>query len=568
MAQQRDWLLILDNADDLALAAKYVPQGNRVQGHLLLTTRAASGGTFAQIIEVEKMDRDEGVLLLLRRAHLLAANAPLDRSAKRDRVDAEAIVDALDGLPLAIDQAGAYIEETEITLSNYLKLYQTRRKDLLSLRGQLPPGHPETVGTTWDLSFQQVEHENPAAANILRLCAFLAPDAIPETIITEGASVLGEQLQAVATDPIKLNAAIKILRQYSLIRRNRENNTLSLHRLVQAVLQDAMTQEEQGTWAERAVRAVSEALPWVDYGTWRDAQPYLSHADACQFLIERFELAFPEAASFLDAYGRYFYYTAQYEQAEPLFLRALAISETIEGSEHSNTATRLHELAQLYQAQGKYTQAEPLYQRALRISEQALGSDHPDTAATLHQLAWLYQDQGLYTQAEPLYQRALRIYEQALGPDHSNTATTLHQLAWLYQDQGKYTQAEPLYQHALRIKEQALGPDHPHTANTLHALASLYHNQGLYAQAEPLYLRALHIHELMQGPDHPRTGETLHQLALLYHNQGLYAQAEPLYQRALRIKERTLGPDHPSTIITQQSYEALLQVMRQKRKNS
>jgi tetratricopeptide (TPR) repeat protein len=86
--------------------------------------------------------------------------------------------------------------------------------------------------------------------------------------------------------------------------------------------------------------------------------------------------------------------------------------------------------------QGKYGEAEPLYVRALAISEQQLGPDHPQTATSLNNLAGLYNNQGKYEEAEPLYVRALAISEQQLGPDHPETATSLNNLAPLYKNQG------------------------------------------------------------------------------------------------------------------------------------
>jgi hypothetical protein len=176
LTQQRDWLLILDNADDLTLASDYLPDGSNTNGHVLLTTRAQAAGTIAYMLEVEKMDKDEGTLLL-RRARVLAQEAPLDLVREKDRAEAEAIVTALDGLPLALDQAGAYIEETGCSLSDYLNLYQTRRKDLLGRRGQLPPGHPETVLATWSLSFQKLRQRTVPQQNCYVFVLF--SDLIP-----------------------------------------------------------------------------------------------------------------------------------------------------------------------------------------------------------------------------------------------------------------------------------------------------------------------------------------------------------------------------------------------------
>ena len=139
----------------------------------------------------------------------------------------------------------------------------------------------------------------------------------------------------------------------------------------------------------------------------------------------------------------------------------------------SRTAQSLNNLAGLYAEQGQYEQAEPLYQRALAIREQQLGPLHPHTATSLNNLAGLYKAQGQYEQAEPLYQRALAIREQQLGPLHPHTAASLNNLALLYKVQGKYEQAEPLYQRALAICEQQLGPSHSSTTTIRKNYASL-----------------------------------------------------------------------------------------------
>src|SRR2546421_5612036 len=276
----------------------------------------------------------------------------------------------MDGLPLALDQVGAYLQETGAPLSDYVSLYERRGADLLARRGRLPPGHPETVATTWSLSFQQVEQANQASAELLRLCAFLAPEGIPEELLSKGAADLGEVLGPAAADESLLNEAIEVLRRYSLVRRNVETKLLSVHRLVQAVLIDAMKEEDQRRWAERAVRAVNSAFPAVEYETWIEAERYLSQVPVCVVLMDRYGLAFPEAADLLYEAGYYWYQHAEYTQAEPLYQRALRIFEQVEGPEHPSTAATLHELAWLYLEQGKYEQAEPLFQRALRIHEQ------------------------------------------------------------------------------------------------------------------------------------------------------------------------------------------------------
>jgi hypothetical protein len=212
------WLLIFDNADDLAMVQNYLPAGTT--GHILLTTRAQAMGGLARKIELDTMSPEEGATLLLRRASLIAPDATLESASPADRALAIDIVRAIDGLPLALDQAGAYIEETSESLSTYFTLYQEQRTELLKRRGGLVSHHPDSVATTWSLAFEQVERANPAAIELMRVCAFLAPDAIPEELISEGASHLGPVLQPVAADRLKLSAPLAELLKYSLVRRD------------------------------------------------------------------------------------------------------------------------------------------------------------------------------------------------------------------------------------------------------------------------------------------------------------------------------------------------------------
>jgi tetratricopeptide (TPR) repeat protein len=555
------WLLLLDNADDLTLVRDFLPPAGR--GHTLLTTRAASMGRLAHPIEVDALDDESGALLLLRLTYRLASDAALEQAEASERAIALQITQELGGLPLALDQAGAYIEETHSSLADYLQLYRSERTDLLKARGGLVPDHPEPVATTWSLSFAQVQARSAAAADLLRACAFLHPDAIPEEIITEGAAELGPNVQVVTQSPLAFNQAIGVLLSYSLLKRQPEEHLLSVHRLVQAVLKDGMDSVTYRQWAERLVQAVDTVLPAeVEYRTYRRYERCLPHAQECTKLIEREQLTSFAARRLLYLTGNYLTDHARYAEAEAFYQDSLRIREQALGPDHPDVAYPLYALASLYQFQGKYAEAGPLYQRALRILEQVQGLDHPDVAYPLNGLADLYREQGKYDEAEPLFQRALHIWERAYGPEHTLVAAPLNNLAIIYHEQGKYAEAEPLYQRALHIREQALGPDHPDVAYPLNGLANLYRRQGKVAEAEPLYQRALRIREQALGTDHPEMAYPLTGLAVLYANQGKYAEAELLYRRALSIRVQALGADHPLTREIVRNYADLLRKMR------
>lgn len=550
------WLLIFDNADNPAMLQEFLPISNR--GHILLTTRAQVMGTLAQGVEIEKMGQEEAMLFLLHRSRILPTNAGLSTAPLAELEAARAIVQELDGLPLALDQAGAYIEETRCGLQAYLDIYARQRTTLLKRRGDGISDHPLSVTGTLSLAFNKVREANRAAADLLYLCAFLAPDAIPEELITEGATVTNRRLQAIADDRIKLNDAISELRKYSLVRRNSSTRTLTIHRLVQAIISDNMPRRARSLWAERAMRTVHRVFPEARFVNWELCQRCIAHAEACAALIKQWNMASPEAAQLLNRAAEYLQARAQYLEAEPLHQQALRIREQALGPDHPDVAQSLNNLARIYDTLGQYAQAEPLYQRALAIRERTLGPDHPDVAQSLNNLALLYLALGQHKQARPLFERALAIDERVLGPTHPDIATDLNNLALLYYSQAEYAKAEPLFKRALSIDERVLGHEHPDVATDLINLASLYEKRQRFNDAEALFQRALSIKRQTLNEEHPDVATSINNLAHLYYEQGAYARAEPLFQQALAIFEKTLEPAHPNVAIVLDQYAQLL----------
>lgn len=520
------WLLILDNADELMLLPNFLPSA--LEGHLLLTTRAAATGRLAHRLEIGILEPEQGAWFLLRRAALLEPFETLQQASQKERELALKISQELGGLPLALDQAGAYLEESGIDLDSYWQIYQQHRADLLAKRGGLVIDHPAPVATTWSLSFGQIKEKNPAAADLLRLCTYCSPDAIPEEILTADASALGPALALVAADIFLLNKAIEALRTYSLVRRDPKEKSLSIHRLVQAVLLDQLSEEERCIWAERAMCAVNAAFPKVEHDTWPQCERLLSQALAAAQLIKQYQIVNKEAGRLLYETATYLRQRVRYQEAEPLHQRALRIQEQQSGPEHPDVATSLNGLAELYRKQSKYVEAGPLYQRALTIREKRLGTEHPLVAEPLNGLGTTYLEQGRYAEAEPLYQRALHIYEQQVGTDHPRVAGVLSGLANLYRTQGQYGQAEPLFQRTLRIQEQQLGLEHLHTAETMCDFAQYWEERGHSKEACTLYTRALTIFEQALGTHHPQTTETRSWLIALLHALGQHEEAARL----------------------------------------
>jgi len=248
-----------------------------------------------------------------------------------------------------------------------------------------------------------------------------------------------------------------------------------------------------------------------------------------------------------------------YEKAEPLHVRSLAIYEKVMGKEHPLVATSLNNLAEVYKAEGRNEKSEALYLRSLEIYEKVLGKEHPNVATCLNNLASLYQTQGSYQKAEPLYLRSLKIREKMLGKESAEVANSVNNLASLYQAQGSYEKAEPLYLRSVAIMEKLLTKEHPNMATSLNNLAELYKAQGNYEKAEPLYWRSLAIREKILGKEHPDVATSVNALAFLYQEEGNYKKAESLYLRSLEIREKMLGKQHPLVAISLNNLASLYQ---------
>ncbi|HEY0754932.1 MAG TPA: tetratricopeptide repeat protein [Ktedonobacteraceae bacterium] len=303
----------------------------------------------------------------------------MEQASPAKRQAAQQISQDLGGLPLALDQAGAYLEATGTSLPTYQRIYQQHRSVILGQRRGPAQDHPEPVTTTWSLSFALVAEQNRAAVEALRFCSFLAADAIPIELFTEGADELGPLLAPLADDPLAFEQVIETLRAYSLIERDSANETLSMHRLVQDIVRDTLEPEIQHTWIERSALALIATFPKIEAPDWPACERLLPHALQCIQWLDQARIDSPEAARLLNQTAYYLDDRARYGDAEPLYRRALAIRERVLGGEHPDTAHSLNNLAGLYRVQGRYRDAEPLYRRALEINERVLGVEHPNT---------------------------------------------------------------------------------------------------------------------------------------------------------------------------------------------
>ncbi len=393
-----NWLLVFDNVEDMEQLHIMLP--NTHQRHILITTRSQITGSLGFHIDLQKMEQAEGALFLLRRAKLLHFDAALEDTQPSLLAQANTLVELLDGLPLALDQAGAYIEETACSLSDYLERYATRRAVLLSNRGTLSNHHPDSVTTTLALAIQQVEQKSPAAADLLRLCAFLHAEAIPEEFFMQAGEELGVELQVISANPMLLDMAIRELRRFSLIRREGETKTLTIHRLLQVILQEEMDVEERKLWISRIIRAMLRVFPDYrdiaqnDVKEQSKYQPYFLHALKIIDEINKRDIRSEDASDFLYRVGMYLHLQGSPTQGLPLLHRAVHIAENIFGDEHEITLLYFKMLVMFYRDTRQIEESEACFQKVLQTYRKMNKSDHPDSIESLWNLVPLCRFDG------------------------------------------------------------------------------------------------------------------------------------------------------------------------------
>jgi tetratricopeptide (TPR) repeat protein len=421
----------------------------------------------------------------------------------------------LDGLPLALATAGAYLSQSADSFDDYLQLYNNSWNDLSQYSSGPVDYEERTLYSTWNVSFEQIRDQDPAAAELLRLMAYLDNQDLWYELFHGGASYAPAWWVDVLKSRAKFNQAISILHNYSLLEVS--EGRYSLHTCVHDWTLGYLNHEFDWERCRIAIHCVAVSVSWVseaDY--WVRNRRVLPH-------VGRFKHVQLKAA-------------IDWSEIEP---------------------GDLYRFAGLYQQNDMNAETEQMYLRALRGYEKALGAEHTSALNTVNNLGNLYKNQGKMAEAEEMYMRALRGKEKAWGAEHTSTLNTVNNLGNLYADQDKMAEAEEMYMRALRGKEKAWGAEHTSTLDTVNNLGLLYANQGKMAEAEEMYMRALRGYEKAWGAEHTSTLDTVNNLGVLYKHQGNMAEAEEMYMRALRGYEKAVGKDHPRTQRTARNLQRL-----------
>ena len=390
----------------------------------------------------------------------VAADFLVARTGDQDRPTAVGLADVLGGLPLALEQAAAYIQATGDSLAGYLALFRQRRADML--RRREPAGSGKTVATTWALAFDRLERAEPGAAGLLRLLACCAPEAVPLRLLLQPrpglAGRLGDEVVSVLVplleDPLVISDAVAALRRYSLVTLA-GGGSVSVHRLVQAVTADQMPADMADEWRQVAADLIEAAIPddTERPETWPVFEALLPHAQ-------------------------------------------VALADDSDG---------IDRLAGYLGERGSYASALELERRFGDALERSLGPGHPCTLVARVHLAYWTGRAGNAATARDQDAALLPVCERVFGPEHSETLAARSNLARWTGEAGDAAAARDQYAGLLPVRERVSGPEHPRTLAARHELARWTGRAGVAAGARDQYAALLPVIERVFGPEHPET---------------------------------------------------------------
>jgi len=526
--RRRDrWLLIFDNAQAPADVTPWLPGGG---GHVLITSRERGWDEVATPVEVDVLTRAESIEMLLRRVPSLS------------KTDADRLAAELGDLPLAIAQAAGFIADTGMLASQYLGLLRTRAGQLLD-RGA-PGSYPRSLAAATALIADRLADHDPAAAELASLCAFLAPEPIPEYLFTGAEGILPGELAASAADPLAWRQTLAHMSSQSLARI--DHRGLQMHRLTQAILRDRLTPARAAATRKcaEAILATTDPGDPPNPGTWaRWAQlmPHVLAADlgatdspalrelvrrACWYLIER-----GEARTARDLMSN-----LRQQWRERL------------GADHQHTLMAGHYLAWALWELGRYAESRDLNQDTLERHRRVLGEDHPDTLNSAHNLAMDLRMLGDARAARDLDHKTLDRYRRVQGQDDLSTLRSASNLAADLRALGEARAARDLDQDTLERRRHVLGHDHPDTLNSAHNLAMDLQMLGEARAARDLDQDTLERRRHVLGHDHPETLKSASNLAADLRALGDARTARDLDQDTLERRRHVLGHDHPETL--------------------
>jgi len=541
-----NWLLVFDNVDKPTDVTEFLPSS--ATGSVLLTTRNPNFGVLGAMVAIEPWDRKTAAKFLTQKT-------------KQSDVTAEVLADELGGLPLACEQAGAYIAATGISLSEYLDLFLDRRKELWSEEAQhlSELGRQVTVATVWDLSLAKVGANETGAIELLRLLSFMAAEAVPLRIISQYGQMAAGLLTLAAGKPLFLNRIVGALRRYSLI--DRLDVVVRVHRLLQAVIRDGMSETLRSKWIMSATRITEAAFQFDkdDPTAWPLAREILPHAvAAAAWHVEglssknavtlapdtNLESAAEELSRLLKKLASYFRVSAQYQAARSALDQALEVDKIRPSTDYRSLVGTTIELGQILREQGDLEGSRRAQERAIEICTSNDEFEGRQISAALLNLGQVMRAEGNVVGAIGIFRKAMAVSSKGAGKHDADLATILNHYGEALAEQGDFPEARQAFQRAFALDQANFGPAHPTLARDLLGLAKVSRLKNDLASAKRASEQALSIYEKNYQSSHPVIADALMDYAATLALDDKPAAARVKYNQANKMYESFYGTDH------------------------
>jgi tetratricopeptide (TPR) repeat protein len=531
LATHRDWLLILDNVSRVADVAPVLARASG--GRFLITSRTATGWRGMATLPLDVLTETEAIDLFTQ---------IIFSKQQRDLEGVAELCAEVGYLPLAIEQAAAYLEQNPLTTPRvYLDLVRQFPAVMYRQSGEQFDDN-RTIARIWRITLDRIVAEQPLAADLLRALAWYSFDAIPDSIpyaILDGTADLPE-----------INAALGLLVAYNMITADPSFRTYLVHRLVQSFLRtpdidDPHRAPELIGRARHLAMHLHSALPeGNDLSTWQAWDRLIPHVDRL------FDNAIPDSydvATVLHSVGIHLLERGQPRRALTYLERALAGVNRLFGEGQPIPLTYCHNLACAFVDAGDPGHAVLLLKQTLERRELLLGADHPETRITRDSLACAYSEAGELNLAIPMLEEILKCRELELGENHWGTAEARHNLACAYRDFGDLDRAIRLLERVVATADEGPNENLPRVLTYRHNLANAILSTGDSDRAIPMLEQSLEAAVQLYGHDNHSTALTKNSLAGAYADTGDLERAIHLYEQALETALRVLGEDHPHT---------------------
>ena len=534
----RRWLLVFDNADNPEMVSQFFPAGT---GNILITSRNSQWSGIARTTEVDLFTREESKELLFQHNNITDS-------------EADRLAEALGDLPLAVEQAAAWRAQTGMPIDEYLQLLDQNVADLLGDQAdsQLSvSGRHRSVVAAWSVPLNRLRIEHPAALQLLQLCAFFSAEPIPRRLFTAARPTpTPPELTQALSNPIKLNQAIREISRYSLAKIDHRNNTIQLHRLVQTVLKNELSESDQNDM-RHAVHVLLVAGNTGDpknSATWPDYAELLPHvissdAIACQFdtWVQTLVL---NLVSYLLRSG-------DYHSAKMLAAKAFTAWQTNLDENNESTLAMARHYSEALRRLGLRKEASTLNQQSIEHARTIFGEDSEIYLSIADVVAADLRLQGRLVDELNMQQDIVDKAQQLHGPDDPITLNYANSLAGCYRLTGQFAKARELDEHVLHQRKLILGAEHPDTFLTWNALAMDLRECGQYVEACRIQEGILTRQRGILGNSHPRIIGAVRNLAVAQRKAGQHLKAFNLTEECLDLYQRRHGKEHLDTITTQ-----------------